>query len=411
VPALVYLGAVLGLVAVGAYSGSHRYLYPALPSLALLAAAALDRQPVVARLGAAASGALLAVAFLPVFADFGAGNAGLVAAGKVASNSSGMLVTDSPTVAFYSHKTLTEITGSQALPAERQQAITWMKRHGVTAVVVEGISYYRATSLFPDLASGHATLPFAPVGEQSQYQVAGGKPVFAYRLGTELHTQPIFREVAACIEASPGAGKTAPLAKGVVLETGDQDISGEGMGFGMPIVHYPDGWVYSRTATTVDLSTPTATVWKRTYTLDEIGGDAAHNYAFVPIESRGSIETTYTVSASGISVAVRVVQLAPGYAEVGILNELSASFNDFAADQSPTFVDGRFGNWIPVGGSWARLQSKRLGIQWSLPSLPGAQMHAGRELVPPDFDWAGLDYIFGSSFTGAAYFIRIQEAR
>src|SRR6266567_1743536 len=51
VPALVYLGAVFGLVAVGAYSGSHRYLYPALPSLALLAAAALDRQPALARLG------------------------------------------------------------------------------------------------------------------------------------------------------------------------------------------------------------------------------------------------------------------------------------------------------------------------------------------------------------------------
>jgi len=183
------------------------------------------------------------------------------------------------------------------------------------------------------------------------------------------------------------------------------------MGFGVPIVHYSDGWVYSRTATTVDLSTPTATVWKRTYTLDEIGGDAAHNYAFVPIDSRGSIETTYTVSASGISVAVRVIQLAPGYAEVGILNELSASFNDFAADTSPTFVDERFGNWIPVGGSWARLQSKRLGVQWSLPSLPGAQLHAGRELVPPDFDWAGLDYMFGPSFTGTTYFIRIQEAR
>ena len=38
VPALVYLGAVVVLVAAGEYTGSHRYLYPALPSLALLAA-------------------------------------------------------------------------------------------------------------------------------------------------------------------------------------------------------------------------------------------------------------------------------------------------------------------------------------------------------------------------------------
>ncbi|HEY5034765.1 MAG TPA: glycosyltransferase, partial [Candidatus Dormibacteraeota bacterium] len=41
VPALVYLAAVAGLVAFGAYTGSHRYLYPVLPSLALLAAGAL----------------------------------------------------------------------------------------------------------------------------------------------------------------------------------------------------------------------------------------------------------------------------------------------------------------------------------------------------------------------------------
>src|SRR5207245_982077 len=131
--------------------GSHRYLYPALPSLALLAAAALDRQPAIARVGSAATGALLAVAFLPVFAGFAAGNAGLIAAGKVASNSSGLLVTDSPAVAFYSRKAPIEITGSQALPAGREAAIAWMRGHGVAAVVLEGISYYRATSTFPDL--------------------------------------------------------------------------------------------------------------------------------------------------------------------------------------------------------------------------------------------------------------------
>ncbi len=411
VPALIYLGAVFGLVAVGAYSGSHRYLYPALPSLALLAAAALDRQSTLARVGAAATGALLAVAFLPVFAGFAAGNAGLVAAGKVASNSPGALVTDSPTVAFYSHKSLTEIAGSQALPSGREQAIAWMSGHQVTVLVLEGISYYPATSMFPDLTTGNATPPFTLLGEQAQYRVPGGKPVYVYWVGAELRTQPIFQEVAACINGTAGAGKTAPLAKGVVLEVAGRDISGEGMGFGVPIVHYPDGWVYSRTATTIDVSMPTATIWRRTFSLDEIGGDAAHEYAFVPIESRGAIEVTYTVGGSGISVAVRVVQFAPGYTEVGILNEQSAAFNDFAAKNSPTLVDRSFGNWVPVGGGWARLQSKSLGVQWSLPSIPGGQLHGGRELVAPDFDWAGLDYIFGPAFTGATYFIRVQEAR
>jgi len=411
VPAMVYLVAVFGLVAAGAYSGSHRYLYPALPSLALLAAAALDRQQALARLGAVAAGALLAVAFLPTFASFAAGNAGLIAAGQAATGDHGMLITDSPVVAFYSGRMPSEISGSQALPADRQQAIAWMDTHGVTAVVLEDISYYRATSIFPDLASGHATAPFGALGAQARYQVAGGKPVYAYRLGTALLTQSIFPGVDARIEGAFGKGKTAPLAKGLVLEIAGKDSAAEGMGFGVPIVQYPDGWVYSSTATTDEVSTPTSTIWRRTYQLNEIGGDAAHGYAFVPIESRGLIEVTYTIDTTGIAVSVHMLRLAPGFTEVGILNEQSSAFNDFAADNGPTLIDGNFGRWVPVDGAWARLQSKSLGVQFSLPSIAGAQMHGGRELVPPDFDWAGLDYIFGPSFTDTSYVIRVQEAR
>jgi hypothetical protein len=287
-----------------------------------------------------------------------------------------------------------------------------MDTHGVSAVVVEGISYYRAAVLFPDLAGGLATPPFRPLGEQTQYQVSGGKPVYAYRIGTALQTQSIYPGLAVCIESTSGTGKTASLAKGLVLEVAGRDISGEGMGFGVPIVQYPDGWVYSRTATTVDVSTASQTSWKRTYAMDEMGGDKAHNYAFAPIGSRGSIEVTYTVDGGSIHVSIRVLSLTPGYTEVNILNEQSAAFNDFASEQDPTLADGQFGRWMEAHGSWARLQSKELGAQWSVPSLAGAQIDAGRELAPPTFDWAGLDYVFAStSFTGTDYVINVQGAR
>src|ERR1700686_222573 len=318
-PALVYLAAVFGLVAIGAYTGSHRYLYPALPSLALLAAAALDRYAPAVRLVAVAATGVIAVAFLPAFASFAAGNTGLIAAGRAAAGGSGVLITDSPVVAFYSGRPPSQIDGSLALPPNRQDAIAWMASHGVTDVVLEDISSYRAITLFPDLATGRAAPPFEPLGEQAYYQVAGGKPVFAYRLGTALLTQSIYPGVSACIEGAPGEGKTVPLARGIVLEVAGKAVAGEGMGFGVPIVHYPDGWVYSRTATTLDVSTATGTAWKRTYQLDEIGGDAAPNYSFVPIPSRGSIEVTYTVDSTGFAVNVRPVRLEPGYSEIGIL--------------------------------------------------------------------------------------------
>ncbi len=158
-PALIYFAAVIVLVAAGAYSGSHRYLYPALPSLALLAASSLDRQRTVVRLATAASGALLAVAFLPVFASFATGNNGLIAAGRAAGGDPGMLVTDSPVAAYYSGKSPTQITGSQSMPLDRDLALSWLRSNGVSSVIVENISYYRATAVFPELARGTPTHP------------------------------------------------------------------------------------------------------------------------------------------------------------------------------------------------------------------------------------------------------------
>ena len=410
-PALVYLAAVFGLVAAGAYTGSHRYLYPALPSLALLAAAALDRVRWPAVMGIAAASALLVLGFLPLYASFGADNAGLVAAGR-ASAGPGILITDSPVVAYYSGRAPSDISGSRVLPADRIQAIAWMTSHQVRDIVLEGISYYPATGLFPDLASGHATPPFRSLGDQAQYQVAGGKPVFAYRLGAPLLTQSITPGIAACIEGNAGRGKTAQLAKGVVLEVAGSDVSGEGMGFGVPIVHYPDGWVFSRTVTTTDVSTPTETIWQSDFELDEAGGNAipGGGFDFKPVASHGRIEVTYTISTAGIAVNVKVIRLEPGYTEVAILNEESAAFNDLA-DPSKTLVGSAFGRWVPAAGDWARLRSGSLGVEWSVPAIKGAQLYGGREWAAPNFDWAGLDYVFSGPFYGTSYRINVQEAR
>jgi hypothetical protein len=285
-----------------------------------------------------------------------------------------------------------------------------MRANGVTELVLEDIGYYRAAAVFPELVSGTANAAFESLGDQKSYQVPAGKPVFAYRFGAGLLMQSIFPGVTAAISPMPADGRTAPLAKGLSLRVGGTDIAGEGMGFGAPLAHYPDGWVYSRTAVTVDLSTSTTTIWKRTFALDEIGGDAAHRYAFVPIASRGSIEVTYTVDATGVTVAVRALNLAPGYTELGILNEQSAAFDDFA-DPGHTLTGSAFGIWTPATGDYARLRSGSLGIEWSVPPLSGAQLHAGRELAQPDFNWAGLDYILPAPFKATSYYINVGVAR
>jgi cellulose synthase/poly-beta-1,6-N-acetylglucosamine synthase-like glycosyltransferase len=412
IPAVVYLGAVVVLVAAGGYSGSQRYLYPALPALALLAAGALDRQPAAARLMAAAATVLLAVGFIPVFAGFATGNSGLIAAGRSAAGSPGVLVTDSPVVAYFSHKPPGEITGSQSLPPDREAAVAWMRAHGVTDVVTENIDYYRATQLFPDLAAGTATPPFEPLGDQSYYQAAGGKTVYAYRLGEGLDQQAVFPGVDVVIRPAPAEGKSAPLAKGATLVIGGSSAAGEGMGFGVPIVHYPDGWIFPRTETVTDLSSGGAAIWRVVYDLNETGGDAVGGggFDFTPTYSRGLIAVTYTVDASGITVVVQPIQLDPGYSQVGILNEESGGFDNFA-DQSQTLIGPALGSWVPVSGDWARMRSASLGVEWSVPMIPGAQLYGGREVRAPSFNWAGLDYVFTGPFSGATYRIDVQQAR
>jgi hypothetical protein len=106
-----------------------------------------------------------------------------------------------------------------------------------------------------------------------------------------------------------------------------------------------------------------------------------------------------------------MLHLDAGYSEVSILNEQSSAFDELAAAGQPTLVGPAFGRWVEVTGGWARLRSASLDLEWSVPALTGATLHAGREDTPPDFDWAGLDYIFPAPFAGASYRINVQEAR
>lgn len=408
-PSLVYLGIVVLLVALGVYTGSHRYLYLALPSLALLAAALLDRAPAPAWVLSAGAAALLTAGFVPLFLGFAAANRGLEAAGLAASRTPGRLLTDSPVAAYFSHKPPGEIAGSMVLPAGRTQALAWLRDHGYGSVVVERISYYPATATFPDLASGSPGPGFAPLGQERSYTVDGGKVAFAYRVLPARPSAPLFGSLRLAISPQPAAGKTAPLAKGAYLTAGGTSLAGEGMGFGVPVVRFAGGWWYPGTATTSDTSSASGTAWVRDFHLDEAGGDAAHGYRFVRTASRGTVEVDYLVLPGGVQISLGVLNLAPGALEFGVLNEESAAFDDLAAP-GVTLTGPAFGRWEPVGGAWARLRSAAAGAEWEVPALAGARLDGGRELQG-DLDWAGLDYLFGPGFTGATYTVHIQEAQ
>jgi hypothetical protein len=277
--------------------------------------------------------------------------------------------------------------------------------------VLEDIDYYRAHQVLPDLVAGRPTEPFVAYGDQSAYTVPGGKTVTVYDLGP-MRSDPLFGDVTVGVESghAPARGKTAPLAKGLVIQRAGVDLAGEGMGIGVPIARYEDGWHYPSTAAVTELTTPDGWAWRKTFVLDTVGGDAAHGYVFVPARSVGRIEVTYRVSQEGVvHVEVRSLGLASGMLQLAVLNEQSAAFDDYA-DAQGTRTGAQYPSWQTVGGSWARLRSSTLGVEWVQEAAGNSQFQAGRELSPPDFDWSGLDYVFGPGFTAVDYAVRIQAA-
>jgi hypothetical protein len=281
----------------------------------------------------------------------------------------------------------------------------------VGAVVTEDIAYYRMTAVYPDLVRGDATAPFNPLGSQPTYTVPGGKRAFAYSLQPERLCAWVTNTAQVDIDPAeqPRSGKTAGLAKGLVLETVNGVLSGEGMGFGVPLVRYPEGDYFSGTASVVDISTRTRPAWVKTFQLDRLGVDSDRSFVAVP--SRGQVAVTYQISGGTIDITVSAAGLQPGYRQVVLLNEQSSRFNDFA-DASQTQVGSAIGSWRPVEGEWGRFRSGSVGLEWSLPRLPAAEgMYAAREIRQPDIDFSGIEYVFGPGFTGAEYQVNVSKAR
>ena len=417
IPSLAYLLAVTALVALGTYSGSQRYYVFALPSLAVLAAVGVEALPPLSAVAATACAGVVAIAYAPVLGTFAGENAGLLASGRAAASVPGRLLTDSPAAAYASGKPPSEISGSRVLPASPDAATAYLKERGFGSLVLEDISYYRATAVYPDLVAGRGAAPFVQLGSPGAFDVAGGKHVTGWVLPPAGLHAPVGGRgwLSAAPAEAPHVGRTAGLAKGPVLGVPGDGLAaaGEGMGFGVPAVHFADGWVFAGDAITADLSTPAGTEWRKTYTLDrlELGYDGAGRFrGFQAVPARGHVEVGYRLQGDRLLVSVKALDLSAAQ-EVVILNEASAAFDD-EADASGTYLGSTIGPARLVTGDWARLRSASQGLEWALERPAGATVTAGQELdAALGLDWSGLELHFGPGFERTDYDITFGRAR
>jgi hypothetical protein len=413
-PSLGYLAVVVGLLWNGDYSGSQRYYLPLLPALALLAARALEPgwRPARAALAAGAVGAAAAVTalYVPVLQGLAADNRGLVAAGRAAAALPGALLTDSPTAAYWSHKPPAEIHGSRELPEGRASALDWLRRRGVGALVLEDVDYYRAVRVLPGEADGRPAPPFLPIGDERAYTVPGGKRVLVY--GLDVAAAPLAEGVWARSDDAHGRdrGKTAPLGRGAYLARDGSGLAGGGLGFGLPVLQAPDGWWFPATA-----GPPRAVAggWEQEFDLSlrEVDDARGQFLRFQPGPDQGRAIVTYRPTPGRLHVHLRIEGLSPEVRRVVVLNEESAAFDD-AADARQTLRGSRIGSWTPVSGSWARLRSDRLGVEWEIDRPASAsEFVAARERRPASgIDFSGLEMVFGPAFTGVEYDVRVRRS-
>lgn len=182
------------------------------------------------------------------------------------------------------------------------------------------------------------------------------------------------------------------------------------MGIGVPIAQFADGWWYPGPDSLLEVASDGAT-WTKTFNLNrrKIDGGAGDFLRVEPGVSHGRVRVTYRPEPDGLRVEVRAVAWATGLDQVVLLNEESASFDDYA-DSAGNRQGTAIGSREPVAGDWARFRSSALDLEWEMPAPPpGGHFFASRDSLAGGDEISGLDWQFGPDFASVSYTVTFKS--
>jgi hypothetical protein len=253
---------------------------------------------------------------------------------------------------------------------------------------------------------------------------------------------------------SGGAGDypTDGLQKGLLLLDGEQELGGEGVGFGVPVLKrgaravFPGSLrtVLQDTGTQSAADAPSLTLTYRLDKVERIGGRERPCAPLAPLDLvRESLSLVYrrvpplrrpltavstagrrllrvstrfeetTVlaevcvtyslvaaadgSGAGLVVTADLSGLPPSVTEVVLMNELGAGCFDLYEEDDRTERSSGIGAWDRVAAASARFRSSASGVWFELrsrpdPAAPGVRLFRGREVAPGRLAWAGFGY-------------------
>jgi hypothetical protein len=250
------------------------------------------------------------------------------------------------------------------------------------------------------------------------------------------HTVPLSNSLALRIysDTKPHNSHIANLQKGMILVHKGAEVIGEGTGFGVPVLLYPDETYFSGAARvyvsqqsdlkiirkefcmnkvprkrirTVRLKSQTlrvisnlvADVYQkhkhlRLLTLKKLSGSLGVHTSFVRTVPAGTVVVTYSLCRDRIEVKTDLSLLKKeNLQRIFVLNEQgSRFFRRYSDSHGTVLVDRQIGAWDTIEADWASLSDLQSRVGFRLKKTRNSVLRRGREFLEGCLDWAGLDY-------------------
>jgi hypothetical protein len=243
---------------------------------------------------------------------------------------------------------------------------------------------------------------------------------------------------------------TARIQKGLLLFSNGQDLSEEGVGFGVPVLKIGRGEVFPGSCVwKTELKGDSATI-EAEYFMNLVGRMAvgarridcrtfyrarewlASQYrrhpvlrkgilygaelsrramsmkdASVEVPMVGSVKTVYSIMGNSVRISLDLRGVPEGH-EVVVMNEQGANHFDSYKDSDELFLEkDAIGSWDEVFSDRASFIDSKNGLYFALTRVEDARMMRGRELLSDRLAWAGLAYVVNPGTKRFSYTIRL----
>jgi len=238
-------------------------------------------------------------------------------------------------------------------------------------------------------------------------------------------------------DSRPHYYKSTGIQKGLILVHNDQEVSGEGIGFGAPVVKYRDKTYFPRDATLTVLEENDVTYivkefeinsvfrvkilgkhikspifysvteffskvhrehksirWLLDIILAIVRKTMGHPADLVMTSQKGRITVSCQVRDDSIFVRVDSTKLdKTDCEEICIMNEQGAEFfRKYTDTDGLTLVDDQIPSWEKVQAKEARFSDIQDRIGFELSNISGVSLYLGRERFEGHLAWAGFAY-------------------